>query len=108
MVGESSAGVISMKLAELAETLGLTLRGDGSVEILAPAPIESAGTGTITFAVGAKYATVLRKSRASAAIVTAAIADQAPCATLLSDNPAFDFSRVLEIFFPPVRPRPGI
>jgi UDP-3-O-[3-hydroxymyristoyl] glucosamine N-acyltransferase len=97
-----------MKLAELAQTLGLTLRGDGSIEIVTPAPIENAGTGTIIFAVGAKYAPVLRKSSASAAIVTAELAGQAPCATLLSENPAFDFARVLEVFFPPLRPTPGI
>ena len=94
-----------MKLSELAQTLSLSLRGDGAVEIVAPAPIESAGPGMITFAAGPKYAPILRDSRAAAAIVTAEIADHARCPALLSANPAFDFARVLEIFFPPVRPQ---
>lgn len=97
-----------MQLTELAQTLGLSLRGDGAVEIIAPAPLESAGAGMITFAAGPRYAAILRNSSATAAIVTAEIADQARCPILLSANPAFDFARVLQIFFPPVRPQPGI
>jgi UDP-3-O-[3-hydroxymyristoyl] glucosamine N-acyltransferase len=93
-----------MKLSELAAKLGLELRGDGETEIAAPAPIEAAGRGMITFAVGAKYAAALRDSAAAAAIVPAEIAGEARCATLISENPVFDFARLLEIFFPPYRP----
>jgi len=42
--------------------------------------------------------------RASAAIVPKEMASEAKCPVLLSLAPAFDFSRVLEIFFPPYRP----
>lgn len=97
-----------MKLDELAEKLGLPLHGDGSIEIAAPAPIESAGPGMITFVVGPKYAPALRASSASAVIVGPDLLSEAPCPALVSDNPAFDFARVLGVFFPPLRPRPGI
>jgi UDP-3-O-[3-hydroxymyristoyl] glucosamine N-acyltransferase len=97
-----------MKLSELALRLGLELRGDGELEIAAPAPIEAAGPGAITFAVGPKYSAALRSSRASAAIVAHEIAGEANCAVLVSAAPAFDFARVLEIFFPPHRPPRGI
>jgi UDP-3-O-[3-hydroxymyristoyl] glucosamine N-acyltransferase len=97
-----------MQLFELARELGLTLRGDGGIEILAPAPLESAGAGMITFSEGPKYAAMLRESKAAAAIVSAEIADQAPCPILVSANPSLDFARVLQIFFPPFRPQPGI
>lgn len=97
-----------MKLSELAQQLGLELRGDGALAIVAPAPIESAGPGMITFAVAPKYAAALRASTASAAIVGEELAADARCATLISANPAFDFARVLQIFFPPWRPTPGI
>lgn len=97
-----------MKLNELASRLGLELRGDGETEIAAPAPIEAAGPGMITFAVGAKYAAALRASGAAAAIVPAELVPEAKCATLVSGNPVFDFARVLEIFFPPYRPPAGI
>ncbi|MBV8053757.1 MAG: UDP-3-O-(3-hydroxymyristoyl)glucosamine N-acyltransferase [Deltaproteobacteria bacterium] len=93
-----------MKLSELASRLGLELRGDGELEIAAPAPIESAAAGTITFAVGPKYVAALRSSRASAVIVPKEMAGDAKCALLVSAEPAFDFARVLEIFFPPYRP----
>ena len=97
-----------MKLRELASRLGLELRGNADLEIAAPAPIETAVEGTITFAVGIKYAPALRSSRASAAIVSEEMASEAPCAVLVSKVPAFDFARVLEIFFPPYRPAGGI
>jgi UDP-3-O-[3-hydroxymyristoyl] glucosamine N-acyltransferase len=97
-----------MKLSELAARLGLELRGDGELEIAAPAPIETAAAGMITFAVAAKYAAALRASRASAAIVPREMAADANCAVLLSTDPAFDFARVLELFFPPYRPPRGI
>ncbi len=97
-----------MKLSELASRLGLEMRGDGELEIVGPAPIEAAIEGTITFAVGPKYKARLRSSRASAAIVTQEMADDAECAVLLSADPAFDFARVLELFSPPYRPATGI
>jgi UDP-3-O-[3-hydroxymyristoyl] glucosamine N-acyltransferase len=97
-----------MKLSELASKLALELRGDGQVEIAAPAPIEAAGPGMITFAAGAKYAPALRATLASAVIVAPDLADAAGCATLISNSPALDFARVLAIFFPPYRPPIGI
>jgi len=97
-----------MKLGEIARRLGLELRGDGELEISGPAPIESAGPGTIVFVAGAKYAHALEATTASCAIVPADLAGRANSATIVSANPSFDFARVLEIFFPPWRPDPGI
>src|SRR5690242_9702347 len=94
----------SMKLMELATRLKLELRGDGGVEVVGPASIETAADGMITFATGPKYAAGLRSSRASAAIVPPEMAADASCAVLISSNPSLDFARVLEIFFPPYRP----
>ena len=59
----------SMKLKELASKLGREIRGDGDVEIFAPAPIEAAGPGMIVFVATAKYAPALQ-SNVSAAITT--------------------------------------
>jgi UDP-3-O-[3-hydroxymyristoyl] glucosamine N-acyltransferase len=97
-----------MKLKELALRLGLELRGDGEIEVAAPAPIEAAGAGMITFAVGPKYAAALKSSAAAAAIVPPELVPEAGCATLTSANPVFDFARVLAIFFPEYRPPAGI
>src|SRR5229473_543183 len=97
-----------MKLKELASKLGLKLRGEGEIEILAPVPIEAAVPCTIIFSAGAKYAAALRITTAAAAIVPADLIAEAKCATLESPNPVFDFSRVLGLFFPPYRPPAGI
>ncbi len=97
-----------MKLKELASRLGLELRGDGETEVFVPAPIEAAAPGTIIFVAGEKYAPILERASAACAIVTPELAARARCAVLISSNPYYDFSRVLEIFFPPLRPRAGI
>lgn len=97
-----------MKLKDLASRLGLELRGDGEIEISAPAPLDAAGPGTVVFVAGARYAAELRATVAACAIVPAELAHEATCATLISTNPYADFARVLEIFFPPYRPAPGI
>src|ERR1700680_2761542 len=97
-----------MKLRELASRLGLTPHGSGEIEIAAPASLEAAAPGTIIFVASAKYLEALRSTSAACAIVPAELADAAPCAVLISDNPYADFARVLEIFFPPYRPAPGI
>ncbi len=84
------------------------MRGDGEIEIALPAPIEAAGPGAITFVGSARYLPALRESSAAAAIVLEEFAAAAPCPTLISRNPYFDFARVLQLFFPPYRPPAGI
>jgi UDP-3-O-[3-hydroxymyristoyl] glucosamine N-acyltransferase len=97
-----------MKLSELASKLGLELRGNDAIDIFAPAPIEAAAPGTVIFVAAEKYLPALEKTAASCAVVPAAFAPRARCATLISSNPYYDFARILEIFFPPYRPAPGI
>jgi UDP-3-O-[3-hydroxymyristoyl] glucosamine N-acyltransferase len=97
-----------MKLKELASKLGLEMRGDGEVEIVMPAPIEAAGPGTIIFVANEKYAPMLETTSASCVIVPAEFAARAKVPVLISSNPYYHFARVLEIFFPPLKPPPGI
>ena len=97
-----------MKLKLLASKLGREFRGDGEVEIIMPAPIEAAGPGTVIFVANEKYAPMLETTTASCVIVPEQFAARAKCAVLLSPNPYFDFSRALEIFFPPPTPKPGV
>ena len=88
-----------MKLKELASRLGREFRGDGEVDIFMPAPIEAAGPGTIIFVANEKYAPMLATTSAACVIVPEQFAARAKCPVLISPNPYFDFSRVLEIFF---------
>src|SRR5271166_6232947 len=97
-----------MKLRELASKLGREFHGDGEVDIFMPAPIEAAGPGTIIFVANEKYAPMLETTTASCVIVPEQFAARAKCPVLISSNPYFDFSRVLELFFPPLKPPPDI
>jgi UDP-3-O-[3-hydroxymyristoyl] glucosamine N-acyltransferase len=97
-----------VKLKELSSRLGREFRGDGEIDIFMPAPIEAAGPGTIIFVANEKYAPMLETTTASCVIVPEEFASRAKCAVLISPNPYFDFSRVLEIFFPPLKPAPGV
>ena len=97
-----------MKLKEIAERLGLGLRGDDQIEIVGPAPLESAGPGTIVFVSGPKYVAALETTAAACAIITAELAPRARCAVLVSRDPAYDFARLLELFHPQFRPAAGI
>lgn len=97
-----------MKLSELASRLGREFRGHGEVEIFMPAPIEAAAPGTIIFVANEKYAPMLETTSAACVIVPEQFAARAKCPVLISPNPYFDFSRVLEIFFPPLKPPIGI
>lgn len=98
-----------MKASELASRLGLELRGDGEAEVWAPAPLEAAAPGTVTFAAGARYLARLRARSPSCIIVAPELAGEvAAPALLISPNPYADFARTLAIFFPPYRPGPGI
>jgi UDP-3-O-[3-hydroxymyristoyl] glucosamine N-acyltransferase len=103
-----AGGAKAMRLEELASRLGLPLRGAGDIEIVSPAPLEAAMPGTIIFVAAAKYLDALRTTPAACAIVPPDFAAEAPCAVLVSENPYSDFARVLDIFFPPYRPAPGI
>src|SRR5262249_39610742 len=97
-----------MKLGELALRLALEFRGNADTEILIPAPIEAAGPGTLIFVANEKYAPMLETTNAACAIVLQQFASRAKCPVMISENPYYDFSRTLEIFFPPLRPAPGI
>ncbi len=90
---------MKLALSALAERLGLPLAGS-DCEVSGVGTLESAGPGDVTFIVGAKYAPLLEKTRASAVICTPEYADKVPSA-LVSDNPAMDFARLLQMFSPP-------
>ena len=76
-----------MKLKDLASRLGLELRGDGELEIVAPAPLEAAASGTITFLAHPKYLTLMENSMASCVITSSELAAGLNRASLISSNP---------------------
>jgi UDP-3-O-[3-hydroxymyristoyl] glucosamine N-acyltransferase len=96
-----------MELREIASTLGCRLEGDGSLEITGLAGMEHATPGELTFLANPKYAPKVKHTRASAILVTEAIAGM-DIACLITANPDLDFARAQTLFYQPPRPAPGI
>ena len=96
-----------MQLAELAKLLGCELRGDGSLEIVRAAPIESAGRGDITFVANPRYMSFLETLAASAVILPVDAPDVA-VPSLRSADPYLAFARTVEHFYRPVPLPAGI
>ena len=98
---------LSLKLQTIAERLGCTLEGDGTVEIARVAPIEDAGPGDLTFFANPKYAAELRRTRASA-VILGERAEPAPCAMLRTAEPYVAFGRAVALFADQWRPDRGV
>jgi UDP-3-O-[3-hydroxymyristoyl] glucosamine N-acyltransferase len=96
-----------MTVAELAERLGCRLEGDGSLEIRRVAAIEQAGEGDVTFFANPKYASALRRTRASA-VILGDDAPAAPCAMLRTSYPYLAFANALTFFVSSAHPAPGV
>jgi UDP-3-O-[3-hydroxymyristoyl] glucosamine N-acyltransferase len=96
-----------VKLRDLADQLGCRLEGDSDVEITRVAGLEDARPGDLTFLANPKYASLLRRTRASAVILLHG-EGAAPCAMLRSDNPYLAFARAVALFAPDWRPAPGV
>lgn len=84
------------QLKDLAELVGGTVIGDGSVEIQRVAPIDHAVEGEITFVANPKYLPKLAKTRASAAIVAPGV-ESAGLPLLVCRNPYLAFAKILTL-----------
>ena len=94
-----------MKLGEIANLLSCELEGDGSIEILSVATLESAREGDLSFLTNSKYQNEAKQTRASA-ILVAHDCPPLSLALLRHENPYLAFAKAVEIFFsaPPVNP----
>jgi UDP-3-O-[3-hydroxymyristoyl] glucosamine N-acyltransferase len=96
-----------VKLRELAERLGCRLEGDGEIEIVRVAGIQSAQPGDLTFLANPKYEKTLGQTRASAVILREQTTG-APCGVLRARDPYLAFARAVGLFAPAWRPSPGV
>lgn len=99
---------IKITLSELADKTQAELEGDGGIEIIGAAPIETAKPGDITFIANQKYLKHLDTTKASAIVLD----KDTPCpglAALRHDNPYLTFAKVIDILHPDtVDVNPGI
>ena len=96
-----------MNLTELAERLGATLDGDGSVEITGIAGIEQAVAGQVTFVSNKRYTPLARTTQASAILVEPGFPEIAT-ATLRIADPYLAYARTIELFYQPPSAPKGI
>jgi UDP-3-O-[3-hydroxymyristoyl] glucosamine N-acyltransferase len=95
------------KVKDLARLAGCEYEGDGEVEIRGAASLENASPGDIVFVAQAKFRHLLETTKASAAVVSPEEkSERIPI--LKAANPHLTFVRIVEVFFKPYRPAPGI
>lgn len=82
-----------MKIKDIAESLGLELRGDGEIEITGVASLYDAGENDLTFS---EHPRETSKS-VSACVIAGADAQPDFAATIISENPKLDFARAAEL-----------
>lgn len=96
-----------MKLVEVADRLSCKLEGDGSIDILGVATLESARPGDLSFLTNPKYQNDAKQTGASAILV----GNDCPSmslALLRHDNPYLAFAKAVEIFFAATTDNPSI
>ncbi len=80
---------------EIAELLGGTVEGDGSIVIRGVAGIREAGEGEISFLSQTRYESLARETRASALLVRKDWTGECPATLIRVDNPSEAFSTVV-------------
>jgi UDP-3-O-[3-hydroxymyristoyl] glucosamine N-acyltransferase len=85
-------------LGELAEQLGLTLRGDPQLKITGLATLPRANSEQLSFLANSKYQQYLPKTRAAAVIMHPDSEAQCPVACLLSGEPYLSYARASRLF----------
>ena len=95
-----------MKLEKIAELVGGTLKGDGSIEISGVEGIDQAQEGQITFLTKNKFLASLNDSKASAVLVREEV--DIAISQVVVASPQLAFARLLQEFYPEPKPNPGI
>ena len=93
------------KLAELAELVGGTLEGDGSVPIQGVADLQGAGPSDLSFFAHPRYEAAARQTKAGALLVGPGAPRDLGAARIRVANPSAAFTRVAMLFAPSPAPR---
>ncbi len=95
-------------LKQLAEHLGISVRGDENVVINQVASIEKAVAGDISFVSSSRYIADLRVTSASAVIIKPDMLNDVVVPVLIVDNPRAAYAKIVNLFYPMIKPPQGI
>jgi len=98
----------TIKLGELAEFLGATLRGPADKEISGLATLHEAGPGQVSFLANPQYRKFLATTHASAVLLKPADAEGFAGDALLIDDPYLAYARISHLFDPKPKSTAGI
>jgi UDP-3-O-[3-hydroxymyristoyl] glucosamine N-acyltransferase len=99
---------VSIKLGQLAEFLGATLRGATDKEITGLATLQEAGPGHVSFLANPQYRKFLADTHASAVLLKPADAESFAGDALLVPDPYLAYARISHLFDPKPKAAPGV
>ena len=101
--------MVFARLGEIVQALGGELQGDPATEIERIAPLETAGPGEIAFLAQPRLRPLLEACRASAVIVSPALAEAVPagCARWIVADPYLHFARLTQWWLRRMQPPPA-
>ncbi len=101
-------GEIAYPLADIAQAIGAEVHGEQASLIHGIAPIQTAGSGQISFLAHSKYRKFLSKTKASAVILTAEDVTDCPTTALVMKQPYLGFAKAAQLFVRPASQTSGI
>jgi UDP-3-O-[3-hydroxymyristoyl] glucosamine N-acyltransferase len=99
---------VTIKLGQLAEFLGATLRGDGDKDITGLATLQEAGPGQVSFLANPQYRKFLAVSHAAAVLLKSADAEGFAGDALLVPDPYLAYAKISHLFDPKPKALPGV
>ena len=95
-------------LTELAQYLGVELRGNACHEVSRVATLGQAGPGDLTFLSNPLYKTQLQSTGATAVILHPAMADECPVSALVTESPYLVYATASHLFDRRPQPSAGV
>ncbi|AZG85603.1 UDP-3-O-(3-hydroxymyristoyl)glucosamine N-acyltransferase [Pseudomonas syringae pv. pisi str. PP1] len=99
---------ITIKLGQLAEFLGATLRGDKDIEITGLATLQEAGPGQVSFLANPKYRKLLVDTQAAAVLLKPADAEGYTGNALVVPDTYLAYARISHFFDPKPKSSAGV
>jgi len=99
---------MGLTLGQLAQQLGVELRGDPAVRVSGVATLQCAQAGELSFLANPRYRRHLAATRASAVVLAPEDAPHCPVAALVAANPYACYARAARLLYPQATLAPGI